>query len=92
MELDILDVNYDLKDFKPRDLEEVLEDPFSVRLLPDVDRADGDARYYALGRTVTGRQLFICFRTDGKYTRVIAARDMTENEARFYERRYAAMK
>jgi len=36
--------------------------------------------------------LFLCFWTDGKTTRVISARGMTENESRFYERRYAAMK
>ncbi|HBE22065.1 MAG TPA: hypothetical protein DDW21_01115, partial [Verrucomicrobiales bacterium] len=51
-----------------------------------------ESRYYALGRTVGGRQLFVCFWTDGKTTRVIAARAMTENETRYYERRYAAIK
>jgi uncharacterized DUF497 family protein len=63
-----------------------------VRFLPDVERSDGESRYYALGRSVGGRHLFVCFWTDGKTTRVIAARDMTENENRFYDRRYAAMK
>lgn len=92
MELDLIDVHYDLRDFKPRELEEILEDPFGLRLLPDSDREDGEARYFALGRTVTGRHLFLCFWTDGKTTRVIAAREMTENENRLYERRYATMK
>ena len=92
MELDLIDVHFDLRDFKPRELEEVLEDPFGVRFLPDVERSDGESRYYALGRTVGGRHLFVCFWTDGKTTRVIAARDMTENESRFYDRRYASMK
>jgi hypothetical protein len=77
MDLDLIDVHFDLRDIKPRELEEILEDPFGVRFLPD---------------TVGGRQLFVCFWTDGKTTRVIAARNMTENEMRFYERRYAAMK
>jgi uncharacterized DUF497 family protein len=36
--------------------------------------------------------LFLYFWTDGRTTRVIAAREMTENEVRFYERRYAAIK
>lgn len=92
MELDLIDVHFDLKGLKPRDLEEALEDPFGVRFLPDVDRQDGESRYYGLGRTVGDRYLFLCFRTDGKTTRVIAARDMSEAERRFYDRRYADFK
>ncbi|MFD0892039.1 BrnT family toxin [Luteolibacter ambystomatis] len=88
MELDIIDVHFDLRDIKPKEIEEALEDPFSVRFMPDVDRPDGEARYYALGRTVSDRYLFLCFRTDGKATRIIAARNMSEGEQRFYDRKY----
>lgn len=89
MDLDLIDVQYDLRKIKPRELEEVLEDPFAVRLVPDCERADGESRFYALGRTVSDRYLFISFWTDGKTTRVIAARDMSEGEQRFYDRKYA---
>jgi uncharacterized DUF497 family protein len=89
MELDLIDAQFDLRSIKPRELEEALEDPFGVRFLPDVDRPDGEARYYALGRTVADRHLFLCFRTDGKTTRVICSRPMTEGEQRFYDRKYA---
>lgn len=89
MELDLIDVQFDLRSIKPRELEEALEDPFSVRFLPDAERSDGSSRYYALGRTVADRYLFICFGTDGKTIRVIAARDMTEGEQKFYDRKYA---
>lgn len=92
MELDLLDVHFDLKDTKPKEIEETLEDPFAVRLLPDVDRADGESRYYALGRTVSDRYLFLCFWSDGKNIRVIAARDMTAGEKKFYDRKYASFK
>ena len=92
MELDLLDVHFDLKDIKPKELEEVLEDPFAVRLLPDRDRQDGESRYYALGRTVADRYLFLCFWSDGKNVRVVAARDLTETERKFYDRKYAAFK
>ena len=92
MELDLLDVHFDLKDTNPKEIEEVLEDPFAVRLLPDADRADGESRYYALGRTVSDRFLFLCFWSDGKNIRVIAARDMSEGEKRFYDRKYAEFK
>ncbi|MBJ06851.1 MAG: hypothetical protein CMO40_07025 [Verrucomicrobiaceae bacterium] len=92
MELDLLDVHFDLKDLKPREIEEALEDPFAVRLLPDQDRRDGEARYYALGRTVADRYLFLSFKTDGKNVRVIAARDLTEVERKYYDRKYAEYK
>ena len=57
MELDLIDVQFDLRNIKPRELEEAFEDPFSVRFLPDNDRADGASRYYGLGRTVADREM-----------------------------------
>ena len=35
------------------------------------------------------RYLLVAFWTDGKIIRVVAARDMTESEQRFYDRKYA---
>lgn len=92
MELDLIDVAFDLRAIPPRELEEVFEDPFLVRFLPDSERSDGSNRFYALGRTVGDRHLFLCFWSDGKTTRVIAARDMSDSEKRFYDRRYAEMR
>lgn len=89
MELDLIDVQFDLRTINPRELEEALEDPFGVRLVPDNERSDGESRFYALGRTVSDRHLFLAFWTDGKTTRVVAARDMTDGEQRFYDRKYA---
>jgi uncharacterized DUF497 family protein len=89
MELDFIDAPFDLRSVKPRELEEAFEDPFSVRFMPDYERADGQSRFYALGRTVADRHLFFAFWTDGRTTRVVAARDMTETERRFYDRKYA---
>jgi uncharacterized protein len=89
MELDIIDVQFDLKNIKPRELEEAFEDPFSVRFLPDNERTDRASRYYALGRTVADRYLFLSFWTDGKTTRVVAAREMEDSEKKFYDRKYA---
>ncbi|MDH4444925.1 MAG: BrnT family toxin [Akkermansiaceae bacterium] len=89
MELDLIDVQFDLRNIKPRELEEALEDPFSVRFLPDNERSDGASRYYALGRTVADRYLFLSFTTDGKTARVVASRDMSEAEQKFYDRKYA---
>ncbi|MFK7850746.1 MAG: BrnT family toxin [Akkermansiaceae bacterium] len=88
MELDLIDAPFDLKKFRPGELEEVLEDPFAIRFLPDNDREDGQSRYYALGRTVADRHLFLAFTTDGKIARVISAREMQDPERRFYDRNY----
>ena len=92
MELDLLDVQFDLQNIKPRELEEALEDPFAVRFLPDNERSDHASRYYALGRTVADRYLFLSFWTDGKSARVVAAREMAEPERKFYDRKYAAFR
>ena len=89
MDLDLIDVQFDLRNIKPRELEEAFEDPFAVRFLPDNERSDGASRYYALGRTVANRYLFFAFGTDGKIARVTAAREMADTERKFYDRKYA---
>lgn len=89
MDLDLIDVQFDLKQIKPRELEEAFEDPFLVRFIPDNERSDGLSRYFALGRTVADRYLFFAFGTDGKSARVVAAREMSESERKFYDRKYA---
>ena len=88
MELNLIDTPFDLRHIKPGELEEVFEDPFSVKFLPDNDRSDGASRYYALGRTVADRHLFIAFTTDGKIAHVVAAREMSDPERRLYDRNY----
>ena len=88
MELDLIDAPFDLRLIRPGELEEAFEDPFAIRFLPDNEREDGASRYYALGRTVADRHLFMAFTTDGKVARVIAAREMAEPERRFYDRNY----
>jgi uncharacterized DUF497 family protein len=89
MELDLIGVQFDLRSIKPRELEEAFEDPFLVRFLPDDDRSDGTSRYYALGRTIADRYLFFAFGSDGKTARVVAAREMSDSERKFYDRKYA---
>lgn len=88
MELDLIDTHIDLKAYKPHEIEEVMEDPFTARILPDHEREDGESRYYMLGRTIGDRYLFLAFCSDGKKARIIAVRDLTESEKRFYDRRY----
>ncbi|MBP82392.1 MAG: hypothetical protein CMO61_00925 [Verrucomicrobiales bacterium] len=89
MEFDWIDCHFDLKKIPPREVEEAFEDPFSIRLLPESESGDGEARYFSLGKTLSSRYLFSAFWTDGKNYRVIFCRDTTDDESSFYERKNA---
>jgi uncharacterized DUF497 family protein len=56
-------------------------------LLPDSKPSQKEARYHALGRTETARQLHVTFtlRSGGTLIRVISARDMHRKERTIYE-------
>jgi uncharacterized DUF497 family protein len=87
MEFDWIDAPFDLKKISPKEIEETFEDPFSLRLMPDSASEGGDARYFNIGKSITGRAVFSIFWTDGKRYRVILARDTTPEENAFYERK-----
>ena len=90
MEFDWDFVPAGLGDVNPKEIEESFEDPFSIRLLPDLDDSSAsEARYFILGKSVSGRALFTVFWTDGKRYRVIFSRPMTEAEIGFYDRKNA---
>ncbi|MCB1079114.1 MAG: BrnT family toxin [Verrucomicrobiae bacterium] len=89
MEFDWLDVHFDLKKVTPREIAESFEDPFSIRLLPETGAEAAEARYFNLGKTLANRGVFSIFWTDGKNYRVILARETTEEERVFYERKNA---
>lgn len=91
MEFDWIDPPFDLRAINPREVEESFEDPFSIRLLPDNGDQRGDARYISLGRSLSNRPVFSVFWTDGKSFRVIFAREMTTDEAAFYDRKNAEL-
>jgi len=90
MDFDWINVPADRGDVTTKEVEESFEDPFSIRLLPDTDEVSaGEARYFILGKSVSGRSIFTVFWTDGKKYRVIQSRQMTEAENVFYERKNA---
>jgi uncharacterized DUF497 family protein len=89
MDFDWIDCHFDLKKITPREVEEVFEDPFSIRLLPENDGVASEARYFNLGKTINNRFLFSVFWTDGKRYRVILCREMSDDEITFYERKNA---
>jgi hypothetical protein len=89
MDFDWLGVSFDLAPLTPKDIEESFEDPFSLKLLPDDNSEGANARYYNLGKSLSGRPVFSVFWTDGKRYRVIFARGMTSAENDFFERKKA---
>jgi len=50
----------------------------------DLSHSGEESRFRALGKTDSGRRLFVAFTMRGKLLRVISARDMTRRERRFY--------
>lgn len=88
MDFDWIDVPFDLTSIPPKDIEETFEDPFALKFLPDGENTDpGSARYFSLGKSLSGRGIFSVFWTDGKKYRILLARDMTAEEDHFYERK-----
>lgn len=55
-----------------------------ILLQPDPTHSHTEARYYALGQTNAGRQLFIAFTIRNDNIRVISAREMSRKERRVY--------
>ncbi len=89
MEIELIDDHINTQDILPREIEEAFEDPFAIRLLPAPDADDGPTRYYSLGASVSGKHLMIVFWSDGSRVRIIYAREMADEEKRFYDRKYA---
>jgi len=48
----------------------------------DVEHSQKESRFYALGQTDEGRELFVAFTLRGKRLRVISARKMSRKERR----------
>ncbi len=50
----------------------------------DEEHSAGEERFYALGQTESGRQLFVVFTIRGRLIRVISTRDMSRKERRIF--------
>jgi len=50
----------------------------------DVAHSDLEDRWFVLGQTDTGRELFVVFTIRGESIRVISARDMSRKERKVY--------
>lgn len=88
MEFDWSDTPFVPKEISAKEIEESFEDPFSIRLMPEIDEVAGrEARYFILGRAISNRPIFSVFWTDGKRYRVVFSRLMTPEEESFYDRK-----
>ncbi len=51
----------------------------------DIKHSKSETRYYALGKSKTGRFLFISFTIRNNLIRIISARNMNKKESKIYE-------
>lgn len=51
----------------------------------DIAHSQKESRFYALGQTDEGRELFVAFTMRGRRLRVVSARDMSRKERRVYK-------
>jgi len=77
------DKNRERHQVTPLEAEQVF---FNAPLLAGADpvHSQNEPRFYALGRTDEGRELFIAFTLRAKRVRVVSARDMSRKERRVY--------
>jgi len=69
----------------PGECEEAFfNEPFLIAV--DERHSAKEPRYYALGQTEAGRELFVVFTVRGDLVRVISARDMSRGERKEYGR------
>ena len=77
--------NWEKHDVSQSECEQVF---FNIPLIVRRDNAhsETESRYYVLGKTDSGRLLFVVFTIREKLIRIISARDMTTREERRYLR------
>lgn len=70
---------------QPAEAEEAF---FHRPLLVQTDHAHSalEERFQLLGRSASGRRLFVAFTVRGKFVRIISARDQSRQERRIYEK------
>lgn len=87
MELDLINTHVELGEISPGEIEEVFEDPFALRFIPDTIDT-GESRYFTIGQSINTKVIFLCYNTDGKKAKIIAARKATEEEEIYYQKNY----
>lgn len=86
-------MEFDWSNFDPswgttqKEIEEVFEDPFNLRLMPESNGYSGQSRFFCLGQDRNGSYLTIIYAANGRTIKVIAARRMSLEECGFYTQR-----
>jgi uncharacterized protein len=75
--------NWEKHKVEMRECEEVFFNA-PLMLKEDLKHSQEEPRFYCMGRTDTGRRLFVVFAVRGKRIRVISARDMNRKEREDY--------
>ena len=75
--------NWDAHGVTPLEAEQVF---FNTPLLTgaDIAHSQKESRFYALGQTDKGRELFVAFIMRSRRLRVVSVRDMSRKERRVY--------
>jgi len=76
--------NWDKHQVDYRECEEVFFNQ-TVLINEDTKHSSHEKRYYVLGRSDTGRTLFLVFMLRSNKIRVISARDQSRKERKIYE-------
>jgi len=80
-----IEKNRDKHGIEPGECEEAFFNrPFIVA--EDEKHSASESRYFALGRSDSGRRLFMVFTVRGESVRVFSARDMSRKERAIYEK------
>lgn len=80
-----LDKSYKKHGVTPVTIEEIFADE-NLGIVPDVKHSDQEKRLIALGKTESGKNLFVVFTMRGTKIRVISARRMHQREVDKYEK------
>ncbi len=75
------------EDVSQDEIAESIEDPFSLKFLPDSGTIADQSRFFSLGKSIGGKGIFTVYRSTGKVITVIAGRPMTDEEDYYYTRR-----
>lgn len=78
---------YNSEEVKSDEVAESFEDPFSLRFMPDAGFIADQSRFFCLGMSLRNKGLFSVYSSNGSQIRVLASREMTEQEVFFYNRK-----
>jgi uncharacterized DUF497 family protein len=80
-----IDKSYKKHKISPNESEEVFLDE-NLKVIKDFKHSQKEERFIALGKTFSGKKLFVVFTVRGDKIRIISARPMNKKERKYYEK------